>query len=86
MRKRVQAHLSDPYIVQDDRNLGVLLDLRLKCDEDTSEGVGSRGGGRKGFWRRGREGMGMKGVGRGAERGLGGKEVGGRMERGWEEG
>ena len=43
MRKRVQAHLSDPYIVQDDRNLGVLLDLRLKCDEDTSEGVGGKG-------------------------------------------
>lgn len=43
MRKRVQAHLSDPYIVQDDRNLGVLLDLRLKCDEDMSEGEGERG-------------------------------------------
>ena len=48
MRKRVQAHLSDPYIVQDDRNLGVLLDLRLKCDEDMSEGEGEGEGEREG--------------------------------------
>ena len=75
MRKRVQAHLSDPYIVQDDRNLGVLLDLRLKCDEDTSEGVGGKGSG-------GGAERGMKGMGGGMERGLRGKEVEGGVERG----
>lgn len=71
MRKRVQAHLSDPYIVQDDRNLGVLLDLRLKCDEDMSEGVGLREDGREGVERKGGEGVegGAEGMGKGSEGG-----------------
>ena len=36
MRKRVQAYLNEPYEVQDVKNLELIRDIRLRCDEDTN--------------------------------------------------